>query len=87
MPDLASGILGTVRYQFLGIHERIQGYAKMIAKHALLDAGARCLMRIPGVGQISASSTVATNGDSKQFRTSCDLATWLGLTLSRPQFQ
>ncbi|WP_299665430.1 IS110 family transposase [uncultured Ruegeria sp.] len=80
MPDLASGILGTVCYQFLGVHERVEGYSKMIEKHALLDAGARRLMRMPGVGPITASAIVATVGDAKQFRTGRDLAAWLGLT-------
>ncbi len=41
MPDLANGILGTVCYQFLGVHERIEGYSKMIEQHAMLDANAR----------------------------------------------
>ncbi len=80
MPDLASGILGTVCYQFLGVHERVEGYSKMIEKHALLDAGARRLMRMPGVGPITASAIVATIGNAKQFRTGRDLAAWLGLT-------
>ncbi|OBY25227.1 IS110 family transposase [Leisingera sp. JC1] len=80
MPDLASGILGTVCYQFLGVHERVEGFSKMIEKHALLDAGARRLMRMPGIGPITASAIVATIGDAKQFRTGRDLAAWLGLT-------
>ncbi len=80
MPDLASGILGTVCHQFLGVHERVEGYSKMIERHALLDAGARRLMRMPGVGPITASAIVATIGDAKQFRTGRDLAAWLGLT-------
>ncbi|WP_170765692.1 IS110 family transposase [Ruegeria lacuscaerulensis] len=80
MPDLASGILGTVCYQFLGVHQRVEGYSKMIEKHALLDAGARRLIRMPGVGPITASAIVATIGDAKQFRTGRDLAAWLGLT-------
>ncbi|UWQ57823.1 IS110 family transposase [Leisingera caerulea] len=81
MPDLANGILGTVCYQFLGVHERVEGFSKMIEKHALLDAGARRLMRVPGIGPITASAIVATIGDAKQFRTGRDLAAWLGLTL------
>lgn len=80
MPDLASGILGTVCFQFLGVHERVEGFSKMIEKHALLDAGARRLMRMPGIGPITASAIVATIGDAKQFRTGRDLAAWLGLT-------
>ncbi|MDJ0631132.1 MAG: IS110 family transposase [Rhodobacter sp.] len=80
MPDLANGILGTVCYQFIGVHERIEGYSKMIEQHAMLDANARRLMRMPGVEPISASAILATIGDAKQFRTGRDFAAWLGLT-------
>ena len=52
----------------------------MIEQHALLDANARRLMRMPGVGPITASAIVATIGDAKQFRTGRDFAAWLGLT-------
>ena len=80
MPDLANGILGTQCYHFLGLNERIDGYTKMIEQHAMLDAHARRLMRMPGIGPITASAIVATVGDAKQFRTGRDFAAWLGLT-------
>lgn len=80
MPELANGILGTQCYQLLGLNERIAGYTKLIEQHALLDANARRLMRMPGIGPITASALVATIGDAKQFRTGRDLAAWLGLT-------
>ncbi|KIC35921.1 hypothetical protein RA26_14660 [Leisingera sp. ANG-M7] len=51
----------------------------MIEMHALRDAGARRLMRMPSIGPITASAIVATIGDAKQFRTGRDLAAWLGL--------
>ena len=56
------------------------GYSKMIEQHALLSADARRLMRMPGIGPITASAIVATIGDAHQFRTGRDLAAWLGLT-------
>jgi len=37
-------------------------------------------MRMPGIGQITASAIVATIGDAQQFKTGRDLAAWLGLT-------
>ena len=80
MPDLANGILGTQCYHLLGLNERIDGYTKMIEQHAMLDRNARRLMRMPGVGPITASAIVATVGDAKQFRTGRDFAAWLGLT-------
>lgn len=80
MPELANGILGTLCHQVMGLNERVVGYTKMIEQHALLNADARRLMRMPGIGPITASAIVATIGDAKQFRTGRDLAAWLGLT-------
>jgi transposase len=80
MPDIANGMLGMQCYQFIGLNERIAGYSKMIEQHALLNANARRLMRMPGIGPITASAIVATIGDAKQFKTGRDLAAWLGLT-------
>jgi len=80
MPELASGVLGTLCYQFLGLNARIDGFTRLIECHAQRDADARRLMQVPGIGPITASAIVATIGDAKQFRTGRDLAAWLGLT-------
>lgn len=80
MPEIANGLLGVQCYQFLSLNERISGYSKMIEQHAMLSADARRLMRMPGIGPITASAIVVTIGDAKQFRTGRDLAAWLGLT-------
>ncbi|MEM6482591.1 MAG: transposase [Pseudomonadota bacterium] len=73
-------MLGIQCYQFIGVNERIEGYSKMIEQHALHNEDARRLMRMPGIGPITASAIVATIGDAHQFRTGRDLAAWLGLT-------
>ncbi|SDY84931.1 IS110 family transposase [Citreimonas salinaria] len=80
MPELANGILGTLCHQLMGLNTRVVGYTKMIEQHAMMNADARRLMRIPGIGPITASAIIATIGDAKQFRTGRDLAAWLGLT-------
>ena len=80
MPELANGILGTLCHQLLGINERIHGFTKMLEQHAWLDANARRLMHVPGIGPITASAIVAAIGDARQFATGRDLAAWLGLT-------
>jgi len=80
IPDIANGMLGMQCYQLIGFNERIAGYAKMIEQHAMVSTDARRLMRMPGIGPITASVIVATIGDAKQFRTGRDLAAWLGLT-------
>jgi len=80
MPEIADGILAVMCHQLNGLNARIDGLTKLIEDHAWLDADARRLMRMPGVGPITACATVATIGDAKQFDTGRDLAAWLGLT-------
>lgn len=80
LPEIADGILGVMCHQLNGLNVRIDGLTKLIQQHALLDANARRLMRMPGIGPITASAVVATIGDAKQFETGRDLAAWLGLT-------
>jgi transposase len=80
MPEIADGILGLMCHQLLGLNAWIDGLSKLIEQHAMLDQDARRLMRMPGVGPITASAIVATIGDAHQFRTGRDLAAWLGLT-------
>lgn len=79
MPEIANGMLGIQCYQFIGLNGRIAGYSRMIEQHAMLSADARRLMRMPGIGPITASAIVARIGDAKQARTGRDLAAWLGL--------
>lgn len=80
MPEIANGILGVMCHQLNGLNARVDGLTKLIEQHAWLDADARRLMRMPGIGPITASAVVATIGDAKQFETGRDLAAWLGLT-------
>jgi transposase len=80
MPEIADGILGVMCHQLNGLNVRIEGLTKLIEQHAWLDVDARRLMRMPGIGPITASAIVATIVDARQFRTGRDLAAWLGLT-------
>ncbi len=56
MPEVANGILGIQFYQFIGLNARIDGYSKMIEQHARLNADVRKLMRMPGIGAVTASA-------------------------------
>ncbi|TNJ39442.1 transposase [Phaeobacter sp. B1627] len=69
MPEIADGILGGLCHQLNGLNARIDGLTKLIEQHAWRDADARRLMRMPGVGPITASAIVAAIGDAKQFET------------------
>ena len=79
MPEIADGILSVMCHQLNGLDARIDGLTKLIEQHAWLDADARRLIRIPGIGPITASAIVATIGDPSQFKTARDLAAWLRL--------
>ncbi|SDF48768.1 Transposase IS116/IS110/IS902 family protein [Salipiger thiooxidans] len=79
MPEMADGILGVMCHQLNGLNARIDGLTKLIEQHGWLDADARRVMRMPGVGPITASAIVAPIGDAKQFETGRDLAAWLGM--------
>ena len=80
MPEIADSILGVMCHQLSGLNAWIDGLTKLLEQHAWLDADARRLMRLPGIGPITASAIIATIGDANQFETGRDLAAWLGLT-------
>ncbi|SDX77401.1 transposase [Ruegeria halocynthiae] len=69
MPKIADGILGVTCHQLNGLNAQVDGLTKLIEQHAWLDADARRLMRVPGIGPITASAIVATIGEVKQFQT------------------
>src|SRR5215213_5205778 len=61
------------------LDDRIDAITREIAALARQDAGCQRLMRIPGVGVITASAMVAAVGTGAAFRKGRDFAAWLGL--------
>src|SRR4051812_43696534 len=61
------------------LDERIDTLTRDIAALARQDAGCQRLMRIPGVGVITASAMVAAVGTGAAFAKGRDFAAWLGL--------
>ena len=53
--------------------------AQLVAR-ARADASMRRLMRVPGIGPLSAHAIVAAIGDGSQFSSARDFAAWAGLT-------
>jgi transposase len=51
-----------------------------IGERVRIDPVARRLMKIPGVGPISAHAVVCAIGDGRQFASARDFAAWVGLT-------
>lgn len=71
---------------FLKLYEQFQGYEQAVAEHdkeikhmAKHDARCQELMKIEGVGPITASAAVATIGDAKVFKKGREVSAWLGL--------
>lgn len=62
IPQIADGILGVMCHKILGLNARIDGLSKLIEQHAWLDAKAGRLMRMPGIGPITASAIVPESG-------------------------
>lgn len=64
MPQIANGIFGVMCHELKGLNVRIDGQTKLIEQHAWLDADARRLMRMPGIGPSTASARVANRHGS-----------------------
>jgi len=71
---------------FIGLHEQfktynveIAAYDKQIEFMANQDVMCREIMKINGIGPLTASAAVATIGDAKVFKNGREVSAWLGL--------
>jgi transposase len=62
------------------LHRHVVALEREIVRIARADERCRRLESVPGVGPITASALVATVGDAARFKSSRDLAAWIGLT-------
>jgi transposase len=65
--------------QFKVYDSQVATYDKEIELTAKQDARCREIMKIEGVGPLTASAAVATIGDAKSFKNGRELSAWLGL--------
>jgi transposase len=65
--------------QFKIYDEQVKIYDKEIEKEANQDVRCREIMKIEGVGSLTASAAVATIGDAKLFKNGREVSAWLGL--------
>lgn len=79
MPSLARRLLHDIWQRVLQLNHQILGYGREIEALARQSVKAQVLMRIPGVGAITATALLASLGDPKQFHNGRQLAAWLGL--------
>ena len=65
--------------QFKMYDAQVKVYDKEIEHAAMQDAQCREIMKIEGIGPLSASAIVATIGDAKLFKNGREVSAWLGL--------
>lgn len=79
LPTLARTVVTELKARLLELDERIAGHDRQIAQVARQNEAAKRLMRVEGVGPITATAVVATVGDAKAFHHGRQFAAWLGL--------
>lgn len=72
-------LMADMRAEWRNLDERIIGFDDEFAERARADDTARRLMKIPGIGVLTATALVAAVGDAQAFTRGRDLAAWLGL--------
>jgi transposase len=80
IPEPLLAALRPLARQWRKLDEEICGLDGVILAEARKCPLARRLMKIPGIGPITAHAMVAAIGDGSQFKTARDFAAWLGLT-------
>jgi transposase len=66
--------------QITNLAASIEALEQRIVARAKAHPVMQLLMKIPGIGPLTAHATVAAIGDGKQFQSARDFAAWLGLT-------
>lgn len=80
LPGLARDVFADLWAQLQSLDHQIAEYDRRIAQLANQCEPARRLMRIEGIGPVTATAIAATVGDGKAFRNGRQFAAWLGLT-------
>lgn len=65
--------------QYILYDRQEKGYQKQIEQQAAQDVQCREIMKIEGIGPLTASAIVATIGDAKAFKNGREVSAWLGL--------
>jgi len=80
IPGIAREVFADAGQQLRELDARIAAYDRRIAALARASAPAQRLMKIEGVGPVTATALVASVGDAKVFHNGRQFAAWLGLT-------
>ena len=80
VPALAWEELDALYSQLLSLHEQVLAYDRKIKQLNREDERTQQIVKINGVGEITASAIVATVGNASAFKNGRQLASWRGLT-------
>ena len=80
LPDLARDIFAELRLRLIELDRQIADYDRHIDRLAAQSEPAQRLMKLEGVGPLTATAVVASINDGKCFRNGRQFAAWLGLT-------
>jgi transposase len=79
LPGYANTVIGDLLCEVTRLDERIAQYNVHIRNMARGQTQAQRLMRLMGVGEVSATAIVAMVGNAREFSSSRQFAAWLGL--------
>ena len=80
LPQLAKRMVEDLRMHLTLLDQRIMAYDQELEAQAKASEPARRLMRIRGIGPLTALAIVATVGNARDFNSGRQFAAWLGLT-------
>lgn len=79
LPALARETLAELLEQLRHFDERVAHYDRQIERLAAQSAPAQRLMKVEGIGSLTATALVASVGDGKVFASGRQFAAWLGM--------
>lgn len=79
LPELVRGLIGELYQEWLLADARLTAYTTQVERLAQADPVARALLRLNGVGPITATALVAEVADARVFRNGRQMAAYLGL--------
>jgi transposase len=80
LPDLARIVFAELRLRLLALDRQITDYDRRIEQLAAQSEPAQRLMKLDGIGPLTATAIVASIQDGKCFKNGRQFTAWLGLT-------
>ena len=80
IPGLAKEVFADAEQHLRRLDERVATYDRRIAALAKSSEPAQRLMKVEGIGPVTATALLASVGDAKVFHNGRQFAAWLGLT-------